>query len=177
MPTVFHAMPESFRVMVVQKHLPAAPGWTLSPQVDGVVPTIANALIAQADALGGRVRLELDLRDGGKRVVMADHVIAGTGYKVDMRRLPFFGPEVLGRLDCINHTPRLSRWFETSVPGLHILGTAAANSFGPMMRFAYGAGFASQRLSKYLARSAARAGARSEPSTAAGWSKPTLVGT
>jgi thioredoxin reductase len=177
MPMVFHAMPESFRVMVVQKHLPAAPGWTLQPQVDGIVPTITGALIAQADAIDGRVRLELDLRDGGKRVVTADHVIAGTGYKVDMRRLPFFGPDVLERLDCINNTPRLSRWFETSVPGLHIVGTAAANSFGPMMRFAYGAGFVSRHLSKYFARSAARGRVRTEAATPSGWSKPTLVRT
>jgi hypothetical protein len=177
MPTVFHAMPEAFRVMVVQKHLPAAPGWTLQPQVDGIVPTIAGSLIARADATGGRVRLELDMRDGSKRVVMADHVIAGTGYKVDMRRLPFFGPEVLKQLNCINNTPRLSRWFETSVPGLHIVGTAASNSFGPMMRFAYGAGFASRRLSKYLARSAVRNHVPSEPATSSAWSKPTLVRT
>jgi hypothetical protein len=177
MPMVFRAMPESFRVMIVQKHLPAAPGWTLQPQVDGIVPTIAGALIARADAVAGRVRLELDLRDGGKRVVNVDHVIAGTGYKVDMRRLPFFGPEVLDRLDCVNNTPRLSRWFETSVPGLHFVGTAAANSFGPMMRFAYGAGFVSRRLSKHLARSAARGNARSATAASAQWAKPTLVGT
>src|SRR5665213_2770090 len=57
MPMVFHAMPEVFRVMVVQKHLPAAPGWTLQPQVDGIVPTITGALIAHADPVNGRVRL------------------------------------------------------------------------------------------------------------------------
>jgi hypothetical protein len=177
MPMVFRAMPESFRVMVVQKHLPAAPGWTLSPQVDGIVPTITGALIAHADAVGGRVRLELDLRDGGKRVVTVNHVIAGTGYKVDMRKLPFFGPEVLERLDCVNYTPRLSRWFETSIPGLHFVGTAAANSFGPMMRFAYGAGFVSRRLSRHLARSATRETERSPAPGSTQWSKPTLAGT
>jgi thioredoxin reductase len=177
MPMVFHAMPESFRVMIVQKHLPAAPGWTLKPQVDGIVPAITGALIASAEAVGGRVRLELDLRDGGKRVVIADHVVAGTGYKVDMRKLPFFGPEVLDRLDCVNHTPRLSRWFETSVPGLHFVGTAAANSFGPMMRFAYGAGFVSRRLSRRLARTATQGTVRTGTVGAAPWSKPTLART
>jgi hypothetical protein len=177
MPMVFHAMPEAFRVMIVQKHLPAAPGWTLAPQVDGVVPTIGGALIARADAVGGRVRLELDLRDGGKRVVTVDHVIAGTGYRVDMRKLPFFGPEMLERLDCVNNTPRLSRWFEASVPGLHFVGTAAANSFGPMMRFAYGAGFVSRRLSRHLARSAVRGSVRTGTAASATWTKPTLVRT
>ncbi len=177
MPTVFHAMPEAFRVMIVQRHLPAAPGWTLQAQVDGIVPTITGALIARADAVSGRVRLELDMLDGGKRVVTADHVIAGTGYKVDMRRLPFFGQDVLDRLDCVNYTPRLSRWFESSLPGLHFVGTAAANSFGPMMRFAYGAGFASRRLSGYLARSAARGTARNDAASSKSWAKPSLVRT
>jgi len=177
MPMVFHIMPEAFRVMVVQRHLPAAPGWTLQPQVDGIVPTITGALIARADAVNGRVRLELDLREGGKRVVTVDHVIAGTGYRVDMRRLPFFGPEVLDRLDCVDHTPRLSRWFETSLPGLHIVGTAAANSFGPMMRFAYGAGFASRRLSHHFARTATRGSPRAQTATSTSWTKPTLART
>jgi thioredoxin reductase len=177
MPMVFHAMPEAFRVMVVQKHLPAAPGWTLQPQVDGIVPTITSALIARADAVDGRVRLELDLHNGAKRIVTTDHVIAGTGYRVDMRRLPFFGPDVLARLDCVNNTPRLSRWFESSIPGLHFVGTAAANSFGPMMRFAYGAGFASKRLSGYLARASSRGSVRAEKASGASWAKPTLART
>jgi hypothetical protein len=177
MPMVFHAMPEAFRVMVVQRHLPAAPGWTLQPQVDGLVPTITGALISRADAVAGRVRLELDLRGGGKQVVTADHVIAGTGYKIDLRRLAFLGPDLLDRLDCVNHTPRLSRWFETSVPGLHFVGTAAANSFGPMMRFAYGAGFVSRRLSGHLARLSARSIVRSGRTPTGSWAKPTLVRT
>jgi hypothetical protein len=176
MPSVFHAMPEAFRVMIVRKHLPAAPGWTLQPQVDGIVPTVLGATIARADAVGGRVRLELDLLGGKKQIVMADHVIAGTGYRVDMRRLAFFGPEVLDRLDCVNYTPRLSRCFESSIPGLHFVGTAAANSFGPMMRFAYGAGFTSRRLSRHLARTAARGSVRAGASSAS-WEKATLAGT
>ena len=146
MPMVFHGMPEKFREMVVRKHLPAAPGWTLKPQVDGIVPTITGATIGSARDVGGRVKLTLNMREGGERELMADHVIAGTGYRVDMRRLAFLGPEVLDRLDCLNYTPRLSRWFESSVPGLHFVGTEAASSFGPRMRFAYGAGFVSRRM-------------------------------
>ncbi|WP_428533265.1 NAD(P)-binding domain-containing protein [Rhodopila sp.] len=176
MPSVFHAMPEAFRLMIVRKHLPAAPGWTLQPQVDGIVPTVVGATIARADAVGGRVRLELDLLGGKKRILTADHVIAGTGYRVDMRRLAFLGPEVLDRLDCVNRTPRLSRCFESSVPGLYFVGTAAANSFGPMMRFAYGAGFASRQISRHLARTLARGNVRTGAASSS-WGKPTLAGT
>jgi hypothetical protein len=177
MPMVFHAMPEQFRVLVVRKHLPAAPGWTLQPQVDGVVPTITGATIDRAAAVAGRVSLTLTLRGGGQQVVMADHVIAGTGYRVDMRRLQFLGSEVLERLDQVDHTPRLSRWFESSLPGLHFVGTAAANSFGPMMRFAYGAAFASKRLSGYLARTSARRTSAARAAVSDPWMKARLAKT
>jgi hypothetical protein len=174
MPMVFHAMPEPFRLMIVRKHLPAAPGWTLQPQVEGIVPAVLGATIARADAVGGRVRLELDLQGDRKQILMADH--AGTGYQVDMRKLAFFGPAVLDRLNCVNQTPRLSRWFESSIPGLHFVGTAAANSFGPMMRFAYGAGFVSRRLAGYLARKSPRGSVRSGAASSGLWAKPTLAG-
>jgi hypothetical protein len=84
---------------------------------------------------------------------------------------------LLERLDCVNNTPLLSRWFESSVPGLHFVGTAAANSFGPMMRFAYGAGFASRRLSRHLAKVSARSTVRSEKTASGAWAKPTLART
>lgn len=176
MPMVFHSMPEPFRLMIVRKHLPAAPGWTLQPQVDGIVPTILGATIARADARNGRVRLGLELRAGGERELTVDHVIAGTGYRVDMRRLAFFGPAVLDRLACADNTPRLSRFFESSIPGLHFVGTAAANSFGPMLRFAYGAGFTSRRLSGHLVRALSRGSVRGG-SEAARWAKAGLART
>jgi hypothetical protein len=177
MPMVFHAMPEAFRVMIVRRHLPAAPGWTLQPQVDGIVPTILNATINKAAESGNRVALELNLAGGKRRTILTDHVVAGTGYRVDMRRLAFLGPAVLDRLDCVQNTPRLSRAFESSIPGLHFVGTAAANSFGPMMRFAYGAGFASRRLSAHLARTLPRGQKMPEAAPSARWAKATLVRT
>lgn len=177
MPDVFHAMPEAFRLMVVRKHLPAAPGWTLQPQVDGIVPTILGATIAHARESGGRVRLELALREGGTKVLSADHVIAGTGYRVDLRRLAFLGEDVLRRLDCVNNTPRLSRRFESSIPGLFFVGTAAANSFGPLMRFAYGANFAAKRLTGFLSGSAVRGTVPASRSPSRQWPKEGLAGT
>jgi hypothetical protein len=61
----------------------------------------------------------------------------------------------------------LPRYFETSVPGLFTIGVTAANSFGPLLRFAYGAGFASRRLSRHLVRTAPRHAARATPELAA----------
>jgi hypothetical protein len=62
------------------------------------------------------------------------------------------------------------------VPGLHFVGTAAANSFGPMMRFAYGAGFVSRRLTGHLSRALPRGSVRG--GVAAGrWAKADLART
>lgn len=176
MPMVFYSMPESFRLMVVRKHLPAAPGWTLKPQVDGIVPVVCGASLGSADAIGDKVRLNLDMREGGQKSLTVDHVIAGTGYRVDMRRLSFLSAPVLDKLDCAENTPRLSRHFESSVPGLHFVGTAAANSFGPMLRFVYGAKFASRRLTGHLSRSLVR-GTVTGATQPQQWQKATLAGT
>ena len=87
---------------------------------------------------------------------MADHVIAATGYRVDMRRMVMFSPELLSRISVVDNTPVLSSNFESSVPGLYFVGISAANTFGPMLRFAVGAKFAAARLSGHLARSGLR---------------------
>jgi hypothetical protein len=46
----------------------------------------------------------------------------------------------------------LSSHFESSVPGLYFVGTSAANSFGPLLRFAFGARFTATHLTKRLVR-------------------------
>jgi hypothetical protein len=46
-----------------------------------------------------------------------------------------------------------------------------------MMRFAYGAGFVSRRLSGYLARKSPRGSLRSGAASGTQWAKPTLAGT
>ena len=63
----------------------------------------------------------------------------------------------------VEHTPVLSSNFESSVPGLYFVGASAANTFGPLLRFAFGAGFTSRRLSRHLAKSADRASVSREP--------------
>ena len=97
-----------------------------------------------------------------QQTIEADHVVAATGFRVDVRRLQFLGPRIMNSLVLEDTTPALSPHFETSVPGLFIIGVTAANSFGPLLRFAYGAGFASRRLSGFLARNSARQPVRTE---------------
>jgi hypothetical protein len=56
----------------------------------------------------------------------------------------------------VARTPVLSSGYESSVPGLYFVGVAAANSFGPVMRFAFGSDFAARTVSRALAKAGSR---------------------
>ena len=155
-PMLFYHIPQAFRHMVVRKHLGPAPGWTSRETVERNVKVLLGAKLACSAIRENHAAVSFRLDSGGMRTVEAEHVIAATGFKVDMRRLRFISPQIMHALKCADATPVLSPYFETSVPGLFTVGVAAANSFGPLLRFAYGAGFASRRLSAFLARTARR---------------------
>ena len=151
-PLAFHGLSKEFRLDAVRRTLGPAPGWFIKDEVVGKVPFNLGVEITQAKRQGAKVALELADCDGNQRTMLADHVIAATGYKVDLEKLPFLGPNTRAAIQTIEEAPVLSSNFESSLPGLYFVGTAAANSFGPLMRFAFGAGFTSRRLAKYLAR-------------------------
>ena len=52
--------------------------------------------------------------------------------------------------------PVLSPDFETSMPGLHVIGPASADSFGPVSRFVFGAIYPARRLAARFAAERAR---------------------
>ncbi len=150
-PLLFRQMPEWFRLKVVRKHLGPAGGYTVKDQVTGQASFHLGFKINQAAAQNGHVRLHLSGLDGSSRELVADHVIAATGYTTDLRRIPFLKADTLAPIRSVNNTPVLSSNFESSLPGLFFIGAASANTFGPLARFAYGAGFTCRRLSRHLA--------------------------
>ena len=89
-------------------------------------------------------------KDGAQHEIFADHIIAATGFRPDLRRLGFMDANLRGQIAHLEHTPRLSDQFETSVPGLYVLGVLAANIFGPLMRFMVGAEYATPRVAAHL---------------------------
>lgn len=152
MPLVFHKLPQSLRLEVTRRHLGPAPGWFTREKVDGKIPAYLGEHLERADMVDGRIALELKTEHGASRIMMTDHVVAATGYKVDLRRLPFLDAALRGEIDQIENTPILNDTFESSVPGLHFLGLSAANSFGPLLRFMFGSEFAAPRLAAHLRR-------------------------
>ncbi len=152
LPHGFRLLPRKRRLELVKKILGPAPGWFVKEQVVGRVPFHLGVEIKAADVRNGRISLDLQSADGAHETLTADHVIAATGYKVDLRRLTFLSPGLLANIRSVEQTPVLSSHFQSSVRGLYFVGPATANSFGPLMRFAYGAGFTAPRISRHLAR-------------------------
>jgi hypothetical protein len=102
------------------------------------------------------VHLHLRCLDGSEHEIVSDHVIAATGYRVNLDRLSFISPLIRSKLKTVDDTPVLSSTFESSVRGLYFVGVAAANSFGPVLRFAYGAEFAARNLTRTMSKLASR---------------------
>jgi thioredoxin reductase len=155
-PLLFHQMPEKFRLEVVRRHLGPASGWFSKEKVVGHVPFHLGCNVKQVNIKNGRVHLHFSASDGGQRELVTDHVIAGTGYRVDLRRLSFLNSEFRAGIRSVNDAPVLSLHFESSIPGLYFVGASSANSFGPLVRFLVGAQFTARRLSRHLARSLSR---------------------
>ena len=167
LPVLFHALPESLRVRVVRRHLGPSGCWFTRDPVQSKAGFLLEREVREATAEGGRVRLTLARVDGsGAETVETDHVIAATGYRVDLARLGCLPEELRREIRLCDTSPALSTDFESSVPGLYFVGLAAANSFGPLLRFAFGARFAAERLSAHLTRTAARRPALREPAPA-----------
>jgi thioredoxin reductase len=152
-PLLFHRLPQKLRLKIVKSHLHPAAGWPMKERVIGRVPTLLGCSVQQAVPQNGGVRLDLVRGDGTTAEHWTEQVIACTGYKVDLRLLTFLGGELLSRIDGVEHTPILSSDFQSSVPGLYFVGVTAANSFGPVLRFAFGSEFAARHLVKHMAHS------------------------
>jgi hypothetical protein len=151
-PWAFRYLPESLRLEIVRKALGPSGGWFIRDKVTGRVPLHLGCSPESAEIENGKVRLHLRTQDGSKRDLLTEHIIAATGYQVDLERLKFLSGEIRSTLKAVDGAPVLSSTFESSVPGLYFSGIASANTFGPVMRFAFGAGFAARRITAAMAR-------------------------
>jgi cation diffusion facilitator CzcD-associated flavoprotein CzcO len=155
-PIGFHYFPEQIRLYTVQRSLGPAGGWFSKDMVVGRVPVLTGSKIESIDSKQGLAQLRVRQTDGTVHELVVDHVIAATGYRVAIARLDLLSNDIRKKLKSVNDTPILSSRFESSVPGLYFVGVSAANSFGPVMRFACGAQFTAERVSRGVANSVRR---------------------
>lgn len=125
---------------------PAGAVW-LQARLAGVPMTMGQS-VSSAAADGERVRLKLG--DGTERT--ADHVLLGTGYRVNVARYDFLSPKIMAEVRQTNGYPHLGPGFESSVERLHFVGAPAAWSYGPLMNFVSGTRFAAGVLANHITK-------------------------
>jgi NADPH-dependent 2,4-dienoyl-CoA reductase/sulfur reductase-like enzyme len=146
MPGLFRSLPAKLQQRWRQRAMrPEGSRW-LQPRLSDI-PMTAGRSVVSASQVGERLRLVFD--DGGEREV--DRVVLGTGYRVDLDRSSILAPELARSVRRIGGSPLLSDGFQSSVPGLHFVGAAAAESFGPLMFFIAGTGYAARALTRCIA--------------------------
>jgi len=146
-PRLFRRLPRPMQDKMAHRAIrPAGARWLVDRL--GEVPITTARSVVDAWTAGAEIRVALD--DGSQRT--ADHVILGTGYRVDVGAYEFLAQSLRNEIRRAGGYPLLGRGLESSVPGLHFLGAPAAWSFGPTMRFVSGSWFAARQLTTHLCR-------------------------
>jgi cation diffusion facilitator CzcD-associated flavoprotein CzcO len=158
-PFAFRRLPQSYRITKAKTVLGPNGSWWLKDRIDGVVDVLVGHRVREAVEEKDGVRLTLDGRV--RSSVSADRVIAGTGFRIDLARLPFLPTQLRSEVRSLNGHPRVSRAGETSVPGLYFAGAPTVISIGPSARFIAGTHTLSALLAKTVARRA-RSGGRTQ---------------
>src|SRR5258707_5254748 len=103
--------------------------WWLKERVEGCFPVLVDRRVEKTTADGTGVVLRLAGPDGTTDALQVDHVIAATGYRVDVGALDFLAPDIRAGIAPAGGWPRLSSTFQSAVRGLDFTGLAAAASF------------------------------------------------
>jgi thioredoxin reductase len=161
-PGLFTGLPRAIQEPMAYRAIrPAGAAWLIPRLAD--VPIGTGVHVTSAKAVGDRVHVELS--DGSAREV--DHLMFGTGYKVDIQRYPFLDPALALQVRTLDGYPLMKPGMESSVPGLHFLGAPGAKSFGPLMRFVAGGWYGAESLTRLVRNSrrktAASGAGRLEP--------------
>jgi hypothetical protein len=150
-PDLFRRLPRYTQTRIAYRSIRPACSNFVRERLDGVGVTLGVSIDL---AEGSNSGMQLGLSDGSERQV--DHLMFGTGYKVDVAKYPFLGPGILDTMRRVDGYPVLRRGLETSVPGLHMVGAPAAWSFGPILRFVSGSWYSGRAVSASIASASPR---------------------
>ncbi|MFJ9081490.1 FAD-dependent oxidoreductase [Streptomyces sp. NPDC102384] len=150
-PHPYRHLPPQARHFLVKRVLGPLGAWWLKERFEGKVAVRDVAGIERVAVSQGAPVLSVRTLGGRADDLSSDHVIAATGYRVDLAAMPFLGEGLRTRLATSRGTPRLGAGYVSSVPGLYFTGMLGGSSYGPVMRFVCGTEFASPRLARHLA--------------------------
>lgn len=152
LPQLVFCLPGSLRARAVKSHSHAAGGWYMRDKVEGRVSQVLGSEIARAELAKGRIQLQVTATNGTGGTLVCDHVIAATGYQVNIGRMPFLDNDIRCRISGNGRYVAVSAMFETELPGLYTVGMTAMDNFGPLLRFMVGSKFVATRLAAHLRR-------------------------
>jgi hypothetical protein len=146
---LFRYFPQETRLRIIKTYLGPSGAWVVKDRITEHVPLLLGRAPKYAELQDRQVHLQVN-GNGAPCDLLTDHVIAATGYRVDLHRLNFLSEQIRSSLRSIENAPLLSQTFESSVPGLYFVGLTSAHCFGPSMRFICGAAYTARRLSEHL---------------------------
>ena len=149
-PELFRHLPESKRIYRARTALGPAGACWLPERVIGKFPVLLGQTVIYAKAEDSRIQLGIEGPNGSCRELTASHVIAATGYRADLARLPFLDNQIRQRLKLVADTAVVDGNYQSSAPGLYFIGPAVAPTFGPVMRFVYGSDHAARTVARRL---------------------------
>jgi FAD-dependent urate hydroxylase len=142
-PQAFRRLPRAVAKPLANRSIrPAGAAW-LRPRLRAVEVTTDIRIETARESDG---EIVVTLSDGAER--RADHVLAATGYRIDIYKYPFLSQDLQSAIRCVDGFPRLSGSYESSVEGLHFIGAPAAAAMGPGMRFVSHSGLAAEAVAR-----------------------------
>jgi lysine/ornithine N-monooxygenase len=151
-PGAMHRIPTHVRSRFVKSHLPAEGAWWLRERFEKHVPVHFDSEVVGASECCSHVALTVrNSKTDTSEKMTFDHVLAGSGYRVDVDSVPFLDASLREKIERIDNYPKLNANFESSVPGLRFVGAASAMSFGPLFRFVVGADYTSRTITRHAA--------------------------
>jgi thioredoxin reductase len=148
-PQLYRMLSPSRRMAVLRSHLGPKSLYHFRERISRVAVLLKHE-IERCTVVGNGLEIQCRDETGKTTTLRTDHLIAATGYAARMDRLLFLSRDLRDAVRTHEGYPILSANFESSVPGLYFVGLAAAGTFGPLMRFVYGARFAARRLVAHL---------------------------
>jgi thioredoxin reductase len=151
-PYAFHRLPRSTKDELIRtRYGPMGAAW-LKPRLEGKILLHESQCIQQVKEVDNGVNLVLS----NNKTLRADHVILGTGYRVDIKKLPMLHSSILPEILTYQGAPVLSSYFESSIPGLYFAGISSVSSCGPLYRFVVGTDATARRIADGVASKVAR---------------------
>ena len=122
----------------------------LKPRLDKEsIHILPNTEITEIIESGDKIKVNFNYGEH----IMVDHIILATGYKVDIRNVPFLkSGNILDKLKIINGYPELSAHLQTSIPGLYATSMLAMRDLGMFFGFTVSVNTSAKIIGNYLLR-------------------------